>query len=286
MRRERMMLVAVSGLALSIGTAFAQNQPAHAPAGNPPGNKQPSEDPKADETSKGKTIIERDADGKLKRIEITPEEAAIQIMDLDPAERERVNKILAERAAILDEIVMKNFNLLGKLHAAVQSGDQEAMSKAYAGFTPKLERLSDRGRLEDEIKPELRMDHAPEFQRLVAEYRQALLQDRIREVKAQGKEPAPQAIVNREMLIATGEQIRRAYNRTVGTKVAEFDSALSKLALKPEQETKIRGLAADFARKYTGKATPEQKRELVMQMLTEMETDQRVAFARLLNEAK
>lgn len=282
MRRERMMmLVAVSGLALGFGSALAQNQPA--PGHN---NTQPHEATKADETAKGKTLVQRDADNKLKRIDIAPEEAAIQIMDLDPAERERCNKIFVERAAILDEIIMKNFNLLGKLHTALQAGDKEAISKAYSAFTPKLERLSDRGRLEDELKPELRMDHVPEFQRLVAEYRQALIQDGIREVKAEGKEAVPQSIANREMLIATGEQIRRAYDRTVSTKVADFDPILAKLSLKPEQATKIRGLTADFAQKHAGNAAPEQKRELVMQMLKEMEPDQRIAFAKLVNEGK
>lgn len=286
MRCEWMAAAVVSVACAAALGQVQPEKPAEAPKSNsnPPAPEAPKTD--AAQNKPGPTLVKRDAAGNLQRLDIAVEEAAIGVMDLTDAEKERVSKVVAERGATLDEIVLKNLDALTRLHNAIKSGDDKEARLTYVTFAERAERLNDRGKLEDEIKPQLRLDHVEQFTKLVNEYRQALLTDLAREAKAKSKDGKvdPQRLANVEIARAFGYQVRKSYDRTVGTPVTGFDSAVSKLALRPEQETKVRAIAADFAQKYAGKATPEQKRDAIMQMIVHMEAKERVEFIKLLRE--
>lgn len=274
------VIVSVCGLAAG---ALAQNQtPSSLPPPRPPAGTAPAPKPVGESDL---TIIERTAEGRLKRLEIPAEERAAQVMDLEPAERARVDKVLAERAALLDEILVKNFDLLGKMHAAEQAGNAEESRRVSGLYLAKLDRLLDRGRLEDEIRPELRLDHQAEFTRLITEYRRVLLAEASRESKAEGKEVKPQILADREMRRAMAREFQRSYERAIVGTAVDYDKAMGGLGLKPEQESKVRNIAAEFTQKHKDQATPAQRRDLVMQVLNELDDGQRQKLIKALRGA-
>lgn len=279
MRCDWMAAVVVSAAGLA-APSMAQNAAPQPPAAATPPAAEPGSQPGAAEL----TIVEHTADGQLKRLEIPAEERAVQVMDLEPAERARVEKVLAERALVLDEILLKNFDLLTRMHTATQAGNAEEARTMSGKFLVKLERLTDRGRLEDEIRPELRLDHQQEFTRVITVYRQALLKQAVRESKAEGKEIKPQILADREMRRAMAREIQRSYDRTIVDTPVNYDPLLTGLGLKPEQESKVRNLAAEFGQKHKDQATPAERRDLLMQILKELELDQRMALIKAIRK--
>ncbi|MCC6675749.1 MAG: hypothetical protein IT436_01270 [Phycisphaerales bacterium] len=279
MRRDWMAAVIVSAAGMAAPSVAQDRAPQPPASAQPPvagGDSQPEH--------AELTIVEHTADGQLKRLEIPAEERAVQVMDLEPAERGRVEKVLAERALVLDEILLKNFDLLTKMHTAAQAGNAAEARTVSGKFLTKLERLTDRGRLEDEIRPELRLDHQQEFTRLITEYRQALVKQAAREAKAEGKEIQPQVLADREMRRGMAREVQRSYDRTIIDKPVEFDALLPGLGLKPEQESKVRNLAAEFAQSHKDQATPAQRRDLLMQILQELDLDQRVKLIKAIRK--
>lgn len=267
------VMVAAAGLAAPAMTSVAAAQPG-SPTPSAPAA------PDAAPRQARSTIVERTADGQLQRLQIPAEERAAQVMDLDANERERVARVLRERADMLDEIVVRNFDLLSQMHAATIAGDAAEARRLSGMYMTKLERLTDRGRFEDEVRPELRLDHQEEFSRLITEYRQALLQQASRESKAEGKDLKPQVLADREMRRAMAREVQRSYERAiVGTPVT-YDAVLGGLGLKPEQESKARQLVAEFNQSYGDKATPEQRRDLLMKVLKELDDEQRLKLVK------
>lgn len=269
-------VVSIAGLAFTVP---AQNQPQSQPQPSPaPANAQPGgPTAPAAQPSNRLTIVERDAQGQFKHLAMPAEERAIQVMDLAPDERQRAEKVIAERAQVLDEIVLKNFALLQRMHDATIAGDAAKARELSGRFLLKLERLTDRGRFEDELRPQLRLDHQEEFTRLITEYRQALLQEGTREARAANQDMKPQQIADREMRRAMAREVQRAYQRTIVGTPVDYDALLPKLGLKPEQESKVRNLATEFTQQHK-EPTEDQRRDLLMKVLADLDDAQRLAL--------
>lgn len=268
MRRE-WLAVMVAGAGLAV-TTWAQPVP-------PPRTELPA----APSTIKPeRSLVKRDEAGKIIRLEIPVEEAAARVMDLTEAERARVDRVLAERGEVFDRMLLNSPDLLQQLHDALRSGDEKQMNRVIAGYTRKTERLTDRGRLEDEIRPELRLDHVDEYNRIVAEYRREVLAEAAREAKAGGKELTAQGMANLEIARAFGRELKRSYMRTVGAEGAPLPEVIGELALKPEQQSKIEEAVQAF--KSQPVPTAEQKQDLALLVMKELDLEQRMRLAKLM----
>ena len=81
------------------------------------------------------SIIQRTFEGTLQRLDIWPEEAAIELLDLTDESREQINDILASRAAAIDKVVSENLDDLLKL-ANDGEGKRWEWQLKGAGKTP------------------------------------------------------------------------------------------------------------------------------------------------------
>src|SRR6185436_14570233 len=57
------------------------------------------------------TLIRLDANGKIIRPDVTPDEAALDLIQLDDGEREAANQLVNARRAILDHVIAENLHL-------------------------------------------------------------------------------------------------------------------------------------------------------------------------------
>src|SRR5688572_10940123 len=76
--------------------------------------------PKVEAKAQARTLVERDETGHVKRLDIPPAEAALKLLELDDATKEKAQAILDKRAAILDKIVKENLLLLVELSNATR----------------------------------------------------------------------------------------------------------------------------------------------------------------------
>src|SRR5436853_2085458 len=80
------------------------------------------------------TLVQRDFSGKIKRLEVPPEEAALERLNLDQPTREKIQSVLAARAQVLDKIVVDNIDLVVRFANARQAGDKPEQIKLLGEF--------------------------------------------------------------------------------------------------------------------------------------------------------
>ena len=281
--------VFLSALFACTATSLAQTdkkepdpKPATQPAADPLGG--PKVEPRTGEPS----LVATGMEGTIKRLEVSPEEAALPLLGLDDKEIEATVKVLDERAALLDKIVSENIPLLLKFQALRQGDTQKEQMQALTELAKALKPLREAHRLRDELARAMTPEKAEKMNRLVAEYWTAIYTEAEQTLKVKGgRVPTRAEISGYQTLLAVGLDIKRSYERVVGSRQAELDGFLKKLSVTPEQDTKIRNLATDYAQKTLGKPTPDQRTEFFAKVLKELDNEQKAQLLReFYNEKK
>lgn len=239
--------------------------------------------PKVQASEQAATLVERDFHGRVRRLDVSPEEAAIDLLGLDPETLERVERALSERWAIIDRVVRENVEVLVELVSAQAAGETRAVLGYVRHLLGEMSDLRARGRLEDELAPLLEPSQRERFRALVREYRRALVEDTIAEASAKGERLGRFQAGVRLSLEEIGLEIRRSYERLVEPAQAELERLLMKLDLSPEQEGEIRRLIEDFAQETKLNPTEKQRRQLFWQLASKLNAKQ---FRRLIDEVR
>lgn len=230
------------------------------------------------------TLVRWDYAGRLVLLNSSAEEAAIALLDLTREQKERVLQVVAERAAIFDRVISTSVDLFLKFEAADARQDGAEMLDLLGQFTERLGRLTQRGSMFDEIYGVLPREEASHFALLVDEYHQALMRDARRAAELENRAfnavQAALQIRGQEMLRA----IERSFERSSVAGEREFEELLEKLDLKPESEQIVRAMATDFALKTNLNPTMGQTLVFVVQVLAELEPEERVKMARKIFE--
>jgi hypothetical protein len=238
----------------------------------------PLRGPQVAKTPRPTSLVERDFSGRLKRLDVPPEEAALDILRLDAATKAKTDQILAARAQILDKIVQDNIDLVVRFANARQAGDKAGQLAALNEFSGKLQPLNVRGKLADELRNALPREKTARFDNLINDYRRALADEDMADAQARGENLTRLQVNLRQNLQSLGVEIKRSYERTIAAKSAEFEQLISQLSLRPEQEAKVRSLVTDFVQRTQGKATPDQRRDLFFKIMAELDPDQQKAL--------
>lgn len=260
---------------LGAGAAIAEPEPR---ASEPPDPGVLS-GPKVRETAGERSLIRRDFQGRVRRLEIPAEEAAVELLRLDEPTKAKAQKILDERTAILDKAVRENIDLLLRL----QNADRRTRLEFIREFGESLKELRARGTLREEIRAILPKDQAARYDELIDGYWEVVVADATQAAQREnGARPAPARaeVLAREVLAALGSEIRRSFERQIGQRARELEELLGKLGLSEEKDAKIRGILAEYAERTGGKPTPQQKRDLVLRIYRELDRDQQRIAAR------
>lgn len=265
---------------LLLMTASAWAQVAPDPAQPPTGTPGVLSGPTIDATSKAPmTLVERNFDGKLRRLEISAEEAALEHLTLSDDEKKLTAAILIERAAILDGVVGKNTDLLIRLQGLRESRTPDGVA-ALRQMAAKLEPLRKRGRLRDEIASVLEIENQKRFITMVDEYHAAVIADTLAELRKDKPDATIAEATGRERLLSLGHEIRRSYERTLAEKTGKLEEIITLLKLDEAQEAKVRALALEFGQQSMGRPTQAQIMRLVGDISRELNTEQRATFVR------
>ncbi len=216
------------------------------------------------------TLVERDFNGRLQRLVKHPAEAALPLLELDAGARARVGKILSERAAILDQTVRDNFDLLINMVSAGDAKDPDVVRIGIL-FVQKLKPLIARGGLEAEIGKVLPPDQRARLSQLVGEYFDA--------VAAEEGKPRYQALPG-ETLRLWGEQIRLSFERQAKDGVLFLELVIKDIKLRPEQEERVRDRYQRFVDETQGAPTKQQEASLAIDIMAWLDVAQQKALLR------
>lgn len=78
--------------------------------------------PKVGERQSVPTLVRRDASGKLERLEVRPEQGAVDLLKLTPEERKPVDGVFVARLLEINKALQEHYDLFIKLQTARQGG--------------------------------------------------------------------------------------------------------------------------------------------------------------------
>lgn len=284
--RRRLLSAPALGLALALGAwsaclplAAARTSDDPSPLAGPKVNEQPGEKSPAApmDAMTPRTLVERDFEGKLRRLEVSPALAALELLSLSDEERQATQRILDERNMLMDELVQDHLKEITQLAGAFQSGDRAAGMKLLKPLIEDSAELRARGKLVDELAGALTEANAKELQRLTLEYTRALVNERMKDGNPQqpGKKLSRLEAGGYEYIAGLGQEIKRSYERVFALQAKDFDDLLAKLSLTPEQDSKIRALVTDLVQKTYGKSTQAQQTKVFLDAYAVLDADQR-----------
>lgn len=202
--------------------------------------------PSSAPAARARTLVERDAAGKVKRLDVTPEEAAIDLLKplLDTASRQRADTILAERAAMWDAFTRENYREIVEL---ANGGKGPEKVKAVMAMLARAPELRDIDGLRTRLAEAMPAEQAAAFRGLLDEYRKAVGEDIRAEASASGV--GPQKLVAEEAFKAFGREIKRSFDREATMGKDRLEAGLRALSLSPDDELKVRNILIEHAQK-------------------------------------
>lgn len=255
--------------ALSTGAAIgasAGDEPAPKPSAVEDGNllagpKVTGSAPGAGDAKEGMrrdTLIERDFEGRIRRVETHPAIAALELIGLSDEEKAATSRIIAERDAVLDRAVQAHLKDLVQASNAGQSGDEAGALAYLRPIIDDTSELRERGRLLDELAGAVSKEHAQRLRQLHDEYWRAIVDERM----TLGNPRKPDKKLSRfeagafETVAQLGQELRRSYERTVGLQARDFEALIAKLNLTPEQESKVRAITSEIVQRRLNEPSP------------------------------
>lgn len=257
------------------------------------------------------TLVEHDFPGKVRRLESAPEEAAARLLELTTEVREKVEAIFADRVKKLDAFVADNLLLLNQLDTAGKAGDKLDQLKLLAEAVHKLAPVWTKGTLRSQVRSVLPESARAEFDRLLAEYWDAIVTERRDEAKvnaaparddmkmadskkaegasdraAKVKSKSRFEILTEERLASFGKEIERSFQRQLQSGDVIADYIINYVTMSDEQKARIRELCNEFAEKTKMNASEQQNRELFVKIAGVLDTKQQMELAKLIQGKK
>lgn len=270
------MVLLIIGVTVGAWCVVAAGWSVEPPGEEPAGETPALGGPRVVESASDRSLIRRDFSGRVRRTEVPPEEAAIDLLNLDTATRSRVMGIVEARRSILDRVVSEHSDRL----LAFQAAGQRDRSRLLDEFRGLLKELEARGPLRDEVASALPDDQARRYHALIEGYWDVVLEDMVHGAKQRNETITRSAARARELGSILANELRRSLERLIAARARLLEEALGSLGLDPEREGKVRRMIAEFAERYGGQATAAQRRDLALRVFRELSREEQARALR------
>jgi hypothetical protein len=209
--------------------------------------------PTVRQREKPSTLVKRDMNGQLERLEMRPEQAALDLLGLTVEQRKDADAVLAKRYVSVTALLRENWELFQKLLTARQAGAKaEEIRPLIRQFRPIAAPLLNPG-LEEQVAGALPEEKRAEFKRIVDEYKAVIAAEPPPGAgggpEMSGRAPSGAERIEVNLLL---REMARSLKGIVDERREHMDAFLKAIDATPEQEAKIRELtraAAESSRK-------------------------------------
>lgn len=266
------VVVGVVLLVIDVSAVFSQAQ-VETPA---------SEDPDASVLS-GPNVRDRSAEslvsttmeGRFNRLNVRPEQAAIEKLALDTAQRERARQVLEERSEAMRRLLLDNLDRIEVSEELLKPNDQSAVRKLASELY--AERDESGGLLRDPLLEPLAgaigKDLEVQLKAMVDEYWEAVIEEELRSAsKGKTREQATQRL----MIESFRREVVSAYDATFRPLQRKLDNIVTTVAATPEQRVLIRSAMIAQVREARFMPNPEQKASLARAIHDVLDESQRL----------
>lgn len=207
-------------------------------------------------------VVERDMRGRVLRPGVPIEKVVVERLELTPEVRERVEGVLARRAAAIDRFVSENLLMLSQFETVQTAGKPSERAALIVESVRKLGKAIGGRSLREEIRKELPPEQAKVFNAELRRYWRALHEEG-RALKPKDP-PPPWAVYLGESFASLGREIVASVERQTASGVLIVDYLLSGLDLSEDQQRVVHELKLDLLERTGMRPTEEDQKQLVL----------------------
>jgi hypothetical protein len=227
------------------------------------------------------TLVARTLDGEVQKLPAPPAIAVLELLEIDEKTREKIDELLAERAALLDTLVLSNIELLTQVETVMAVGEPvEKLNMLREGLTA-LEPVRKWGRLDRRISAVLPRDLRAQFREHIDEYER----ERYRTARETGEFDNRFGYKMMRYWEDIAWEIERAAERVFDDDddgSAWLRTLSAKLELTPDQQGEIQAMAERFYIDTKGRPSKQDEFRFIAKIRTVMTIEQRWKFTGML----
>jgi len=262
-------------LALGGLTVCAQGAPSK-PAPEPEDTPNLLAGPDVGEPAKQETLVTKSLDGGVQKLAAPPSIAALKLLELTDETRARIAKLLEQRAAIMDTLVLGNIELLSQVETVMAAGSPSEKFNILREGLQALGPVRAWGKLETRIAEALPREQRSAYRQQIREYEKT----RYERARQAGKLDGKMGYRVMRHWEDMGWEIERAAERVFESDDGDawMKKLVESLDLTPDQAGKIRAMGERFYIDAKGRPTEQQQMAFIAKIRTVMTTKQKWKF--------
>ena len=221
------------------------------------------------------TLVQRSMTGRLERLRVRPEIAAIQALRLDPATADRAREIIDERTRNITMMLVDDIEIVGEITAKTGSGDEDGARALFNELWEQFDRGTPRAPLLDPLSEVLDADQQAVLRGLVDEYWDAWIDWELRNNKNREKAATKKRAEQRLAMRLFEREVREAYDASLKRYQQSLDGIYAAIDPTDEQRTQIREIIIDHIKATRLRATPAERRDVNMTIYRLLDDDRK-----------
>lgn len=212
-----------------------------------------------------RTLVHKTMTGRLERLRVRPEVAAVQALELDPETAERARAVIDERTHGITMLLVDDIELIKEMTDRNKAGERDAALAVFSELWERFEPGAPRAPLAKPLAGVLDDGQHASMTALVDEYWEAWIDWELRNNEKNRGDPAARARVQRRLSLRLFQrEVQEAYEASLRRYQQALDGIYGAVEPTDEQREKIRRIIIDHIKSTRLQATPAQRREANM----------------------
>lgn len=217
-----------------------------------------------------RTLVSTDMQGRFRRLEVRPEEAALDVLSIDAERLDLARGVVEQRASAIRKHVLENIELIKTFADGPKDGPsaEKLGRELYERFDPK----HTRDPLIEPLARVLSSDEQSELKRVVEEYWERTIENE----QARNRKQSRADIESRLAYEQFQREVRRAYDTTLRPFQQKLENIYAAVDPTPEQRRALRGVMIEYIRASQSSPGPERRVKLARAIYEALDEERRV----------
>lgn len=215
--------------------------------------------------SRTQTLVRKTMTGRLERLRVRPEAAAVQELSLDEETAERARGVIDARMTDITMMLVDDIETIKQMTDKNRAGDTAAAQATFDELWERFEPGAPKAPLAEPLAEVLDEAEMRRVHKLVDEYWDALIDWELRNNPQRQQDPATRERVQRRIAKQLFQrEVTEAYEASLRRYQQALDGVYAAVDPTPEQRERIRRIIIDHIKATRLRATPEERREANM----------------------
>jgi hypothetical protein len=219
-----------------------------------------------------RTLVRTDMQNRFQRLDVRPEEAALNLLAMDPDRKELARAKVLDRADALRAHLAKNIELVKEFADPSITSDNAKTQQLAKDLFASFDADKSRDPLVPALATVLTQQEQTQLQRLIDEYWEAWIAS---EQKASPKTPR-ETIIERLIARTFAAEVSKMYDSALRPAKQKLDSIITTVGATDEQKSALRLAFVDYIRTAQLRPTDDHKAQLARAIYTILTEAQRV----------